>query len=75
MSVVELKNNLNLIKVLCIALIIVITFLLSITIYGMITRENKTTFVSLFAVGISCATILPYQFSSMKKIKKELASR
>jgi hypothetical protein len=45
MSVIELRSNLNLMKALAIALIVVITFLLSINIYGMITKENKTTYV------------------------------
>ena len=71
----QLASNLNLIKGITIVLIFVIVLLLSITIYGMATKEDNGTFVALFVVGISCSATLPLQFTNMKKIKAELASR
>jgi hypothetical protein len=74
-TTVQLLSNLYLIKAITIALICVITVLLSITIYGMATKEENGTFVALFVVGISCSASLPLQFINMKKIKTELKSR
>lgn len=71
----QLKASLRAIKMITIALISVITLLLSITIYGMATKEDIGTSVALFVVGISCGGILPLQFMLMKRIKSELASR
>ncbi|WP_299671472.1 hypothetical protein [uncultured Polaribacter sp.] len=71
----QLQSNLYLLKAITIALSIVIILLLSITIYGMVTKENNGTFVALFGVAISCGAILPLQFMNMKNIKAELASR
>ncbi len=71
----ELQTNLNLIKAISIALIVVLTLLVSITTYGFIMKDNKSTFIALFAVAISCGAMLPIQFVSMKKIKTELNSR
>ncbi len=71
----ELQTNLNLIKATCIALIVVLTLLVGITTYGFIMKDNKSTFIALFAVAISCGAMLPIQFVSMKKIKTELNSR
>ncbi|WP_026776512.1 hypothetical protein [Polaribacter sp. Hel_I_88] len=74
-STKELQGSLKGLKIISIALIIVIGLLLSITIYGMLFKDNNATFIALFVVGVSCAAILPVQFISMKKIKTELNSR
>tara|TARA_B100000795_G_C22793515_1_gene438171 strand:+ start:133 stop:387 length:255 start_codon:yes stop_codon:yes gene_type:complete len=71
----QLKISLRVIKIITIALICVITLLLSITIYGMATKEDIGTFIAPFVVGISCSGILPLQFMLMTRIKSELASR
>jgi len=71
----QLRSNLNLIKGITIVLSFVIILLLSITIYGMVTKDNNGTFIALFVVAISCGATLPLQFMNMKNIKKELASR
>lgn len=71
----ELEGSLKAIKIISTALLVVIVLLLSITIYGMLFKEDNGTFVALFVVGISCGAILPLQFSTMKNIKKELKSR
>ena len=74
-STEQLKTNLNLIKGITIVLIFAITLLFGITIYGLLMKENKSTFIALLTVGISCSVILPLQFINMKKIKQELNSR
>lgn len=74
-TTVQLQSNLNMIKTITIALVVVLILLMAVTIYGFVVKENKTTFIALFAVAISCSGILPLQFISMKKIKTELKSR
>ncbi len=74
-STKELRDTLKVLKIVFITLTIVIALLLAITIYGLLFKNNNATFIALFAVGISCAAILPVQFISLKKIKKELTSR
>lgn len=74
-STKELESTLKLMKLISTALAIVIFALLAITVYGLIAKENNATFLALFVVGISCGTILPLQFTTMKKIKAELNSR
>lgn len=71
----KLKSELKKIKAITGVLAGILTLLFAITIYGLITSENKTTFISLIAVAISCSVILPSQFSNMKKIKTELTAR
>lgn len=74
-STKKLKTTLKAMKYISTALIVIIFLLLSITIYGLIFKENQATFLGLFVVGISCGAILPLQFSTMKKIKNELKNR
>lgn len=74
-STKELEDTLKMLKVIFYALSAVIVLLLTITIYGMVTKENNGTFMALLVVGISCVGILPMQFSSMKKVKEELKNR
>lgn len=71
----ELKSELKTIKTTTSALIVVLSLLFVVTIYGLITVENKTTFIALIAVAISCSAMLPLQFSAMKKIKAVLEIR
>ncbi|QCX00769.1 hypothetical protein FGM00_11865 [Aggregatimonas sangjinii] len=49
--------------------------LAAVTIYGMITKEDNATDMALLVVAIACGASIPVQLSSIKKIKKELASR
>lgn len=74
-STKELSDTLKMLKIVFITLTVVIALLLAITIYGLFFKDNNATFIALFAVGVSCAAILPVQFISMKKIKNELTSR
>jgi hypothetical protein len=74
-TTVALKSNFALIKMITIALLFLIVFLLIGSVYGMATKEDNGTYVALFVVGISCSATLPLQFMNMKKIKTELKSR
>ncbi|MDN3593459.1 hypothetical protein [Zunongwangia endophytica] len=71
----QLESNLNLLKGITIALIFVLTLLIVISIYGLIMKENNSTFVASITVAISCSAILPLLLINMNKIKKELNSR
>lgn len=71
----KLEGELKAIKFLTGALIGVLTLLLIISIYGLIAKENNSTFISLIAVAVSLSAILPLQFINMKKIKTELNTR
>ena len=71
----QLQSNLNMIKTISGALVIVLIVLIAITIYGFVTKENKSPFIAFFVVAISCCGILPLQFILMKKIKTELKLR
>ncbi|MEX0980984.1 MAG: hypothetical protein WD577_07460 [Bacteroidales bacterium] len=71
----KLQSELKTIKTVTGALIGVLIVLFAVTIYGLLTKENNSTFIALIAVGISLSAILPLQFGNMKKIKTELNTR
>ncbi len=71
----KLESQLKVIKIITGTLIGVLTLLLTISIYGLVSKENNSTFIALIAVAISCSGILPLQFINMKKIKAELNTR
>lgn len=71
----KLEAELKGIQIISGALTGILTLLFAVTIYGILTSEDKTVFIALIAVAISCSAILPSQFSSMKKIKAELKTR
>ena len=71
----KLEGQLIAIKIIAGALIGVLSLLLITSIYGLVTKENNLTFISLIAVAISISAILPIQFVNMKNIKTELNSR
>lgn len=71
----KLEGQLKGIKIIAGALIGVLSLLLITSIYGLVTKENNLTFISLIAVAISLSAILPLLFMNMKKIKKEINSR
>ena len=74
-TIEQLQANLRLNKAISIALIIVLTLFTATTIYGLITKENTSTFIALFAVACSCWSFLPIPFYAIKKIKTELKLR
>lgn len=71
----DLENSLKAMKVISTALLVVVSLLISITVYGLLFKDNNATFLPLLVVGISCAGILPIQYLSMHKIKNELKIR
>ncbi|MEM6892407.1 MAG: hypothetical protein AAF554_01875 [Bacteroidota bacterium] len=71
----QLKSELKAMKSVTGVLIGVLLVLFGVTLYGLFTKENKTPFIALIAVGVSCGAIVPLQLSQMKKIKTELAAR
>ncbi|MEL6976997.1 MAG: redox-active disulfide protein 2 [Bacteroidota bacterium] len=70
-----LEADLKTIKSVTGVLIGVLLVLFAVTLYGVFTKENKTPFIALIAVGVSCGAIVPLQFVQMKKIKAELNVR
>jgi NADH:ubiquinone oxidoreductase subunit K len=71
----KLESTLTAIKIISSALIGVLALLFIISIYGLIVKENKTTFISLITVAISLSAVLPLQFIIMKNINNELNKR
>ena len=55
----ELKSNLNSIKGTTIALIFTLTILIGISAYGLLTKENNSTFIALITYG----NLLLFDFS------------
>ncbi|MDW3194531.1 MAG: hypothetical protein R8G66_19290 [Cytophagales bacterium] len=74
-STEKLKGELKSLQIVAWALAIVLFFLFSITIYGLIAKEDKSTFIALLFVAFSCGGIMPFQMIMMNKIKKELKLR
>jgi membrane protein YdbS with pleckstrin-like domain len=71
----QLETNLKLLKITSIALITVLSFLIGISIYGFITKENKAPFIASFVIVLSCGIILLAEFVIMNQIKNELTLR
>ena len=71
----QLTKNMNMLKGIAGALLIMIILLLSISIYGLILGDNTTIFIALIALGTTCSVILTVQFILMNTIKTELNSR
>ena len=62
-------------KIISYTLMIVVGLLLSLSIYGLLFKENNSTFIALIVVGASCGSIIPIQLISIKKMKTELKRR
>ena len=71
----QLQSKLSVHKAISIALVIVLTLFTAISIYGLIAKDNISTFIALFAVACTSWSFLPLPFDSMKKIKTELKLR
>ncbi len=74
-TTVQLQSKLTINKTTAIALVIVLTILTAISIYGLIAKDNVSTFIALFAVVCTGWGILPLPFYLMKEIKTELKLR
>lgn len=71
----QLKASLGMLKGITIVLAVVIGLLITVNIYGLLTKEDDSTFIALFVVAISCGSMIPLQLISMKKIKNEIEDR
>ncbi len=71
----QLQSNLMMLKTVTITLGVVLLLLVSISLYGLITKDNNGTFIPLLAVGVSLSGMIPIQIISMKKVKDELKKR
>ena len=74
-TTVQLQSRLNVNKTITIVLIIVLTIFTAISIYGLIAKDDVSTFIALFAVACTSWSFLPLPFDTMKKIKTELKLR
>ena len=74
-TTVQLQSRLNVNKTITIVLIIVLTLFTAISIYGLIAKDDVSTFIALFAVACTSWSFLPVPFDTMKKIKTELKLR
>lgn len=71
----QLQSSLQMIKATTGVLAVVLVLLLTITIYGLLNKEDNATFIALLAVAISSCGMLPLLYVSIKRIKTELQLR
>ncbi|MCL5244271.1 DUF4448 domain-containing protein [Cellulophaga sp. 20_2_10] len=71
----QLKGELNMLKVLTIALSVVVFLLFAICMYGLILKDNNGVFIPLMVVAFSTGSMIPMNYMNMKKIKEELKTR
>jgi heme/copper-type cytochrome/quinol oxidase subunit 4 len=71
----KLQSKLYVHNTIAITLVIVLTLLTVLSIYGLIAKDNTLTFIALFAVACTSWSFLPLPFNSMKEIKTELKLR
>lgn len=74
-TIEELNKRIKLLKVVAKAMTAALILLLAVTIYGLLTKENKTVFITLLPIVFGLSTILLLQYSSVKKIKEEIKQR
>ncbi len=74
-TTVQLQSKLNVNKTTAIAAVIVLTLLTAISIYGLIAKDDISTYIALFAVVCTGWGILPLPFYLMREIKSELKLR
>ena len=71
----QLKSYRKKTKVVVIILIMILSLLISFSIYGLIAKDNNPVFISISVVSLFCFGTLPHQFKLMKKIKEEIENR
>lgn len=74
-TVSELESEIKRLKAFSGIAIGISLVLAAVTIYGLLTKEDKTTDMLLLVVAIACFSSVPMQFGTIKKIKTELESR
>ncbi|MFK7834417.1 MAG: hypothetical protein AB8B52_14175 [Winogradskyella sp.] len=71
----QLEGELKGVKIITGALIGILSLLFIICVFGLITKEDNSTFKALIVVPLALSAIIPLNYGNMKKIKKELESR
>ena len=71
----QLNGELKGIKMITGALIGVLSVLFIVCVYGLIVKEDNSTFMALIIVPLALSAIIPLNYGNMKKIKNELDSR
>lgn len=71
----QLKAKLRVNKVVSFSFLIILSLFTAFSIFGLVVKEDTSTFIALFAVSCSCWSFLPIPFNSMRKIKSELMLR
>ena len=74
-TIEQLQSNLNVSKTIATVSVIVLTLLTALSIYGLIAKENTSTFIALFAVACSSWSFIALPFMFIKNIKTELKLR
>ncbi len=74
-SIEELNRQIKVLKLVSKAMIIGLVLLLGVTVYGLLTKENKTVFITLMPIVFGLLTILLLQYASIKKIREEIKLR
>ncbi len=71
----KLRGELKAIQVVVGALLIILFFLCTLTVYGLVVEDDKSTYWALLIVAFSCSAIVPFQLIWIQKIKNELRRR
>lgn len=71
----KLNTELKGVKIITGTLISVLILLFIICIYGLIVKENNSTFISLMIIPFALSPIILLNLRSIQKIKKELELR
>ncbi|PID67791.1 MAG: hypothetical protein CR968_04925 [Flavobacteriia bacterium] len=71
----ELESLIKIMKGISAALILSITLLFILSIYGIVLKENKAIFIALLVIALASVAILPLQLKTIKTVKDELNNR
>lgn len=74
-SIEELNRQIKVLKLVSKAVLITLILLLGVTVYGLLTKENKVVFITLMPIAFGLLTIIFLQYASIKKIKEEIKLR
>lgn len=72
-TTVQLQSQIKLNKTIAFALVIVLSLLTAVCIYGLIAKDDTSTFIALLAFACTSWTFLVIPFSTMKNAQTELA--
>ncbi|AXT19777.1 hypothetical protein D7030_01300 [Flavobacteriaceae bacterium AU392] len=71
----ELNGELKALKLISAALISIMSLLLIVCTYGLVTKEKDSIFTALLIIPPALGVFIPLNYGKMKKIKKELDGR